>query len=227
MPCCSCVTFCFSGSSSSSGGEIKRALYVGRTCRALSQVVHRQSSRSAVSVCRVTCERREASAGRVPITLGGDHSIAIGTLQGILRAHPAATIIWIDAHAGTHTPTLFNTHTPTLFNTPAAAGLMFHSHLWRVTDINTPVTSPSGAAPPTRNPFLSHLPPETPFSHISHPKPLSRHILEPAASRFAGNAHGMPLAFLLGLIDASTMYASRHVPPQRPQALSHRVQAGV
>ncbi len=51
--------FCFSGSSSSSGGEIKRALYVGRTCRALSEVVHRQSSRSAVRACRVTDVRAQ------------------------------------------------------------------------------------------------------------------------------------------------------------------------
>jgi hypothetical protein len=191
--------FCFSGSSSSSGGEIKRALYVGRTCRALSEVVYRQSSRSAASVCHVTCGRREAAAGRIPITLGGDHSIAIGTLQGILRAHPAATIIWIDAHAGTHTQTLSNT--------PAAPDLMFHSHPWRY-----------------RHKHARHV---AVRRSPSHPKPLSRHTLEPTASRFAGNAHGMPLAFLLGLINASTMCASRHVPPQRPQALSCRVQAGV
>jgi hypothetical protein len=94
-------TSVFSGSSSSSGGEIKRALWVGRTCKALSDVVHRRHFPScppptlSFSLC---C--RESAAGRIPITLGGDHSIAVGTLQGILRAQPSSVIFWIDAHAG-------------------------------------------------------------------------------------------------------------------------------
>ena len=52
------------------------------------------------------------------------------------------------------------------------------------TDINTPVTSPSGSLPLR-------------FINVY----LQR-------SCAAGNAHGMPLAFLLGLIDASTMCAA-------------------
>jgi hypothetical protein len=147
--------FCFSGSSSSSGGEIKRALYVGRTCRALSDVVYRQSSRSAVSLCRVTCGRREAAAGRIPITLGGDHSIAIGTLQGILRAHPAATIIWIDAHAGTYTQTLSNTPAaprPHVSFSPVAR--YRHKHARHVAVRRSPShPKPLSLTPPTRNPF--------------------------------------------------------------------------
>jgi hypothetical protein len=35
------VTASFSGSGSGSGGEVKRALWVGRTCKALSDVVYR------------------------------------------------------------------------------------------------------------------------------------------------------------------------------------------
>ena len=42
--------------------------------------------------------------GHFPLILGGDHSIAIGTLAGILRARPDTGIIWVDAHADLNTP---------------------------------------------------------------------------------------------------------------------------
>lgn len=38
------------------------------------------------------------------LTIGGDHSIACGTLAGILRARPDTGVIWVDAHADLHTP---------------------------------------------------------------------------------------------------------------------------
>ena len=44
-------------------------------------------------------------AGGFPIVLGGDHSIAIGTLEGVYRARGAAPgLIWIDAHGDINTP---------------------------------------------------------------------------------------------------------------------------
>ncbi|MHB8567470.1 MAG: arginase [Nitrososphaerales archaeon] len=45
-------------------------------------------------------------SGRFPLVLGGDHSIAIGTLSGIYRANPAEDfgVIWIDAHGDYNTP---------------------------------------------------------------------------------------------------------------------------
>jgi arginase len=43
-------------------------------------------------------------AGRFPLVLGGDHSIGIGSLAGILRARPNTGILWIDAHADINTP---------------------------------------------------------------------------------------------------------------------------
>jgi arginase len=60
---------------------------------------------------RATCERvarRVAEAvgeGRVPIVLGGDHSIALGTLGGLAAAAggPGAAL-WIDAHGDLNTP---------------------------------------------------------------------------------------------------------------------------
>lgn len=45
-----------------------------------------------------------AKQGKLPLTLGGDHSLALGTVSGSLRAHPDAALIWIDAHADINTP---------------------------------------------------------------------------------------------------------------------------
>ena len=42
--------------------------------------------------------------GRFPLILGGDHSIAIGSLAGILRAKPQTGVIWVDAHADLNIP---------------------------------------------------------------------------------------------------------------------------
>lgn len=42
--------------------------------------------------------------GQFPLVLGGDHSIGIGSLTGILNVHPDIGIIWVDAHADLNTP---------------------------------------------------------------------------------------------------------------------------
>jgi arginase len=39
-----------------------------------------------------------------PLILGGDHSIGIGSLAGILEVHPDFGVLWIDAHADINTP---------------------------------------------------------------------------------------------------------------------------
>jgi arginase len=38
------------------------------------------------------------------LTLGGDHSIGIGSLSGILHARPDSAVVWVDAHADINTP---------------------------------------------------------------------------------------------------------------------------
>jgi arginase len=43
-------------------------------------------------------------SGLFPLILGGDHSIAIGSLSGILRVRPDTGVLWIDAHADLNTP---------------------------------------------------------------------------------------------------------------------------
>lgn len=48
--------------------------------------------------------------GRIPLTLGGDHSIAIGTLTGVARAirdmdtGRRLSVVYVDAHADINTP---------------------------------------------------------------------------------------------------------------------------
>ena len=44
-----------------------------------------------------------AEAGNFPLVLGGDHSIAIGTLSGISERHKNLGVIWYDAHADMNT----------------------------------------------------------------------------------------------------------------------------
>ncbi|MDI7742671.1 arginase [Lysinibacillus fusiformis] len=42
--------------------------------------------------------------GRFPLVLGGDHSIAIGTLAGLAAHYENMGVIWYDAHADLNTP---------------------------------------------------------------------------------------------------------------------------
>ena len=61
-----------------------------------------------------TCRRlaliveRAAREGKVPLVLGGDHSVAIGTVAGVShclrKKKQQAGLIWIDAHADMNTP---------------------------------------------------------------------------------------------------------------------------
>ncbi|WP_413113519.1 arginase family protein [Thaumasiovibrio sp. DFM-14] len=53
--------------------------------------------------------------GRIPVTLGGDHSIAVGTLQAVLEYHQKergkkVAVIWVDAHADCNTSLVSNLH---------------------------------------------------------------------------------------------------------------------
>ncbi|CAB4255778.1 similar to Saccharomyces cerevisiae YPL111W CAR1 Arginase, responsible for arginine degradation, expression responds to both induction by arginine and nitrogen catabolite repression [Maudiozyma barnettii] len=43
------------------------------------------------------------SQDRFPLTLGGDHSIAIGTVSAVIEKYPDAGLLWIDAHADINT----------------------------------------------------------------------------------------------------------------------------
>jgi len=61
-------------------GKLKRPRYVGRVTHAVKEAVEKR------------CRR-----GELALTLGGDHSLAIGTVSGVFSAYPDACLIWIDA----------------------------------------------------------------------------------------------------------------------------------
>lgn len=67
------------------------------TLRNLREVIN-LSSELAVAVTKVV----EKNA--VPLILGGDHSIAIGTLAGLGNHYENLGVIWFDAHADINTP---------------------------------------------------------------------------------------------------------------------------
>jgi arginase len=89
---------------------------------------------------RSTCEgvaRRVGEAvgqGRLPIVLGGDHSIALGTLGGLAAAAggPGAAL-WIDAHGDLNTPQTTpsgNVHGMPLAAALGRGGAGFESDAW-------------------------------------------------------------------------------------------------
>lgn len=65
---------------------------------------------SIIEVCRQLADRVEAAMdrGAFPMVLGGDHSVAIGTISGIARhlrkKGQHLGVIWVDAHTDMNTP---------------------------------------------------------------------------------------------------------------------------
>jgi len=63
-----------------------------------------------VQVCSALADHveEEMEAGRFPIVLGGDHSVAIGTVSGIARywrkRGKRIGVLWVDAHTDMNTP---------------------------------------------------------------------------------------------------------------------------
>lgn len=47
---------------------------------------------------------KHVKAGQLALTLGGDHSLGMGTVSGSFSAYPDACLIWVDAHADINTP---------------------------------------------------------------------------------------------------------------------------
>jgi arginase len=62
-----------------------------------------------LKACRLLAGAVEKACedGRFPLVLGGDHSVAIGTVSGVsryLRRRQSLGLIWVDAHADMNTP---------------------------------------------------------------------------------------------------------------------------
>jgi len=66
---------------------MKHATYVAKANEKISQTVH-----------------EESAAKHAVLTVGGDHSLAIGTISGSGSAWKDLGVIWIDAHADINTP---------------------------------------------------------------------------------------------------------------------------
>jgi arginase len=71
---------------------------------------HARYAKEIGEVCESLCARVRDSiaSGHIPLSLGGDHSLAAGSIAGTaaaLREHPKPFgLLWIDAHADMNTP---------------------------------------------------------------------------------------------------------------------------
>ncbi|KAM0811866.1 putative Arginase [Seiridium cardinale] len=70
-----------------------------------------KNPKAVSSVTKKLCDQvySQAKEGRMVLTLGGDHSIAIGTIAGTAKAirerlNREIAVIWVDAHADINTP---------------------------------------------------------------------------------------------------------------------------
>src|SRR5438105_14479562 len=68
-----------------------------------------------------TCVREMIADGQFPLVLGGDHSIAMGTVAGVLDARSDVGVLWIDAHGDINTP--LTTPSGNIHGMPVAAML--------------------------------------------------------------------------------------------------------
>jgi arginase len=87
--------------------------------------------RSCASVAGLVADAR--SAGYLPLVLGGDHSVAIGTLGGMAKVHGPGGVLWVDAHGDLNRPGTSpsgNVHGMPLAAALGVAGEAFASDAW-------------------------------------------------------------------------------------------------
>jgi arginase len=71
--------------------------------------------------------------GYLPVVLGGDHSVALGTLAGLREAHGPGGVLWIDAHGDLNSPETSpsgNVHGMVLAAALGLAGERFQEDGW-------------------------------------------------------------------------------------------------
>jgi arginase len=86
-----------------------------------------------------TCERvaelvsRAVREGHLPLVLGGDHSVALGTVGGLAHERGPGGVLWIDAHGDLNRPETSpsgNVHGMVLAALLGRAGTGFESDAW-------------------------------------------------------------------------------------------------
>jgi arginase len=97
------------------------------------------SSARFLTEIRETCERVAQSVrsavelGLTPLVLGGDHSVALGTIGGLASLHGPGGVLWFDAHGDLNTPATTpsgNVHGMPLAAALGWAGTEFQSDKW-------------------------------------------------------------------------------------------------
>jgi len=74
-----------------------------------------------------------STVDETPLVLGGDHSVALGTLGGLALVHGPGGVLWIDAHSDINTPETSpsgNVHGMSLAAALGLAGPEFESDAW-------------------------------------------------------------------------------------------------
>jgi arginase len=79
--------------------------------------------REIVATCQRVAVRvaDAAQQGLIPVVLGGDHSIALGTLGGLASVRGPGAVLWLDAHGDLNTPV--TTPSGNVHGMPLAAAL--------------------------------------------------------------------------------------------------------
>ncbi len=74
--------------------------------RHLSQYDHMHNAAAIASVCQLTYDavRKSLAEGEQVVVLGGDHSVALGSVAASLDAADHVGVLWIDAHGDFNTP---------------------------------------------------------------------------------------------------------------------------
>src|ERR687888_2815311 len=122
---------------------------LGRRCEDWGNVTTAVAEASAVGDERVrflaqikeTCARiaelvvRAVESGAMPVVLGGDHSVALGTLGGLARTEGPGGVLWLDAHGDLNRPDTSpsgNVHGMPLAAALGLAGPEFESSAFRL-----------------------------------------------------------------------------------------------
>jgi arginase len=145
---------------------------------------------------KASCERvaalvQEARvAGFVPVVLGGDHSIAIGTLGGMANANGAGGVLWIDAHGDLNRPQSSptgNVHGMPLAAALGVAGAEFETPSWPTPSVTRAALVGTRSLDPGERDLLKELDARV-FTMSEIDRLGVEHVLREALAFLAGSA---------------------------------------